>query len=104
MREINIQQFSENLISTYRRYLYTTNFISDSEPELRQAVWNELNKPDIFVRGPIATCIPAYQHSLKGSELINSKSSPKLDLILSRLDQKEFDLTRPFYEHQIESL
>ena len=33
MQEINVHEFSETLIETYRRYLFTTNLVADSEHE-----------------------------------------------------------------------
>lgn len=104
MQEVNIHEFAENLIATYRRYLFTSNQIADSEPELQRAVWDALNQPDVFVRNPLVTCIPAYKQSLRGADLIARQSPPKLSPLLAGFQQKEFDLGRPLYEHQIESL
>lgn len=104
MNEINVHEFSESLIETYRRYLYTFNLISDSEPELRQEVWEKLKQRDIFALRPLVTSIPAYMPSVAGQELIGRSSPPMLSPSLSRLNPKEFDLRRPLYGHQAEAL
>jgi ATP-dependent helicase YprA (DUF1998 family) len=103
MQEINVHQFAENLISTYRRYLYTTNMVPDSEPALGEAIWEALNERDVFVRRPLVTCIPAYKHSLTGTALLDRKSPPMLSNKLARIDPQDFHLGRALYEHQVES-
>src|SRR5258706_13576959 len=104
MREINIRDFSENLIATFRRYLFTSNLIADSEPELRQEIWQSLNEQNIFVRRPLITCIPAYKHSFKGRELLGRTKPPMLADVLKNFNRKDFDLDRAMYEHQVEAL
>ena len=104
MREINVYDFSENLVSTFRRYLFTFNLIADSEPELRREVWRALNQEDVFVRRPLITCIPAYKQSLKGEDLLTREEPPRLAAPLKRFNPKEFDLGRSLYEHQAEAL
>ena len=104
MQEINVHEFAENLISTYRRYLYTTNMVADSEPALSEAIWEALNERDVFVRRPLVTCIPAYKHLLTGTALLDRESPPMLSKKLARIDPQDFDLARALYEHQVESL
>ncbi|MCU1267562.1 MAG: box helicase [Acidobacteria bacterium] len=100
MREINVHQFSSALIDTYRRYLFTTNMVADSEPELRQAFWEALQQEDVFSLRPLVTSIPAYKQGPTGVDLIGRKEVPRFAKGLERLNQREFDLTRSLYEHQ----
>jgi len=100
MREINVHQFSSALIDTYRRYLFTTNMVADSEPELRQTFWNALCQEDVFSLRPLVTSIPAYKPGPTGEDLINRKAPPHFAQGLEGLNKKEFDLNRPLYEHQ----
>ena len=104
MREIKVNEFSERLVETYRRYLFTTNLICDSEPELRQEVWEKLCQQGIFTRSPLVTSIPAYKHSFTGADLAGRDAPPMLAPRLRQLSPKEFDLRRPLYEHQVEAV
>jgi ATP-dependent helicase YprA (DUF1998 family) len=104
MREINVHKFAETLRTTFQRYLFTTNLVADSEPELRQAVWGALQQPEIFTRDPLVTCIPAYRLARSGEELLRRQDAPKLHPLLAQLNRREFDLARRLYEHQVEAL
>ncbi|HEX8494415.1 MAG TPA: DEAD/DEAH box helicase [Pyrinomonadaceae bacterium] len=104
MSEIKVHEFSERLVETYRRYLFTTNLICDSEPELRQEVWEKLRQQGIFTRSPLVTSIPAYKDSHTGADLAGRDAPPMLTDRLRQLSPKEFDLKRPLYEHQVEAI
>ncbi len=104
MSEIKFHEFSSQLVETYRRYLFTTNLISDSEPELRQELWDKLSQRDIFALRPLVTSIPAYKQSFPGADLIGRTAPPMLAPSLRKLAPQEFDLNRPLYEHQVEAL
>ncbi len=77
-REINVHGVTERLTTTFRRYLYTTNLVADSEPELRRAVFAALGERDVFVRGPFVSAIPAYSPAATGAELMGRAEPPRL--------------------------
>ena len=104
MPEVNLLRFQESLVETFRRYLYTLNFISDNEKELRKAFWNALQQPDVFFREPLLSAIPAYQTSGSTSDLLSRSSPPRLHPLLSRLSTARFDVARPLFTHQVESV
>src|SRR6266566_851426 len=104
MHEINVHQFSNTLVERYRRYLYTTNMVADSEPELRSAIWEALCQPDIFARLPLVTSIPAYKQGPRGVDLTVRDTPPRLSPILSKLAPKEFDFERALYQHQADAI
>lgn len=104
MSEINVHELSERLTSTFRSYLYTTNLVSDSEPELRRAVFDALGQRDVFARGPLVSAIPAYAPAESGADLMQRTEAPMLHLGLERCDPSQFDLSRPLYRHQVESI
>ncbi|MGD9588738.1 MAG: DEAD/DEAH box helicase [Pyrinomonadaceae bacterium] len=104
MKEINVHTFSTRLNATFRRYLATTNLIADSEPYLRDEVWAQLGKPDLFFRKPLVTAIHSYKQSCTGASILGSNSVPHLSSQLRNLNPLEFDLNRPLYEHQLKSL
>jgi len=47
-KELNPLQFANELISTYRRYLFTATPISEDEPELRDEFWRQLDEFHFF--------------------------------------------------------
>lgn len=104
MKEINVHEFSNGLYDTFRRYLATTNLIADTEPGLREEIWNQLGEYDFFARRPLITSIPAYKPALAGQVLLNASAFPSLSNLLKKLNSDEFDLRRPLYQHQIEAL
>lgn len=104
MKEINVHEFTTGLNETFRRYLATTNLIVDSEPNLREEIWNQLGKDDFFARRPLVTAIPAYKPSIAGRNLLGLKSNPSLTESLRKLNSEEFDLNRPLYQHQLTAL
>lgn len=104
MKEINVHEFSNGLNDTFRRYLATTNLIADTEPGLREEIWNQLGEHDFFARRPLVTSIPAYKPALAGQTLLNASTFPSLSILLKKLNSNEFDLRRPLYQHQIDAL
>src|SRR5262245_47635465 len=100
MREIDFHEFTDSLTGTFRRYLFTTNLVADSEPGLRQAIFEELRRPNVFARQPLITCIPAYTLSLTAAELMRRGEAPHLEPSLGRFSPQEFDPARQLYEHQ----
>jgi ATP-dependent helicase YprA (DUF1998 family) len=104
MREVNVHDFSNTVTSTFQRYLFTRNLISDNEPDLRQAFWNQLQLRECFARPPLLSTIPSYRTSLSIEELIARQGPPHLHDGLRKLDTTELDTRRPLYEHQVKSI
>lgn len=104
MKEINVHEFSNGLNDTFRRYLATTNLIADTEPGLREEIWNQLGEYDFFARRPLVTSIPAYKPALAGNTLVGALAFPSLSELLTKLNSDELDLRRPLYQHQIDAL
>jgi Lhr-like helicase len=103
-QEINVHELSERLTATFKRYLYTTNLVSDSEPELRQTVFDELGQPNVFVRGPLVSTIPAYATVTPAATLLGLSGTPTLHPSLRGCDPGQFDLARPLYKHQVDAI
>lgn len=104
MREINAYEFESNVTDTFRRYLFTTNSVSDAEPALRNAIQEELQQPNLFHSDPLVTCLPNYQSSHIAEDLFNRPAPPHLHSSLGRFDRSQFDPTRALYEHQLQAL
>src|SRR5689334_3603264 len=101
MPEVNLNAFHSALVETFRRYLFTLNFLPDSERALRDAFWNQLQAKDIFCREPLLSVIPAYQQGVPAADLVGKTQPPRLHSMLSRLPSAKFDLHRPLYRHQV---
>lgn len=104
MREINAYEFENNVTATFRRYLFTTNLVSDAEPELREAILGELKQPNLFNSDPLVTCLPTYQTELAAENLFDKKEAPRLHSMLGRFDRSQFDPARALYAHQLDAL
>ncbi len=104
MTEVNVADFYTALSTTFRRYLFTLNFLPDSESELRGAFWKALEASDMICREPLLSVIPAYRQAQTAAALLGGKDSPRLDSRLGQLPVKVFDPARPLYEHQLGSL
>src|SRR5437667_11235615 len=104
MADLSIRHFSGALRDTFRRYLFTQNFIADSERALRDAFWTALQEPEVFCRDPLLGAIPSYEpmHSLR--ELTTRHEIPKLDPRLNSLPSTVFDVDRKLYAHQESSI
>jgi superfamily II DNA/RNA helicase len=102
--EIDPVLFSSELKNTFRRYLYTANMTSDSEPDLQDQFWTELNQPERIVHGPLIHCIPSYKQGQTLKEIIDAATDPKISSKFLSLPADQFDPTRPLYSHQIQAL
>lgn len=103
--EINPLQFSNRLIDTYRRYIFSATPISHDEPELRDEFWRQIDEFR-FCEGPYIQYQPTYKRTIRVAELFDGNDSLSLDLNLKScfrpedLEQEEYRL----YRHQEESL
>ena len=104
MPEILLKEFRSAVEDTFRRYLFTLNFLSDGEPQLREAFRNALRGRDVFSRDPLVSVIPAYKPGESVEHLISRSDAPLLHPKLSRLAAGGFDPQRPLYEHQVTSI
>ena len=102
--EIDPILFTSELKTTFRRYLYTANMTSDSEPDLQDRFWTELDAPDRIINGPLIHCIPCYKQVQTLKEVIEAHGSPVVSPKFLKLPQDQFDPTRPLYSHQLEAL
>src|SRR5580700_1535753 len=78
MSEVNLSEFHGALAETFRRYLFTLNFLPDGERELRDAFWTALQAKDVFYRDPLLSIIPAYRQGKSTSALFGRKQAPYL--------------------------
>ena len=104
MPEIHPQEFLNQVSSTFRRYLFTQNFVADSDSDLRGAFWEALQEPGLFYGLPLVSALPAYETAGSSRSLIGSADPPRLHPSLGKLPPSRFDLDRPLYSHQIASL
>ncbi len=95
MAEVNLSEFHGTLVETFRRYLFTLNFLPDNERELREAFWNALQAKNVFCRDPLLSIIPAYKQEKAAAELFGRKYPPRLHPKLSRFSTAKFDTERP---------
>jgi superfamily II DNA/RNA helicase len=104
MPEIHPQEFLSQISSTFRRYLFTQNFVADSDADLRNAFWDALQEPGLFYGPPLVSALPAYETAASARSLLGRSGAPFLHPSLGRLPPNRFDLDRPLYSHQIASL
>ena len=102
--EIDPIAFTKELKSTFRRYLYTANMTSDSEPALQDKFWQELDAPDRIINGPLIHCIPSYKQVSTLKQVIASGANPTVSAKFLKLPSSQFDPNRPLYSHQLEAL
>ena len=103
--EIDPIRFDSELQATFRRYLYTSNLICDSEPELQNRFWDELTSPLRILNGPFIHCIPAYEPAESLVDLIAGKRHGlKLSDRFLKLPREQFDPTRPLHTHQANAI
>ncbi len=102
--EIDVLAFDRDLRQTYERYIYTTNLISDQEPELQQEFSRLVSEEFSIFHGPYVHCTPSYKSSFSLRELIAGKASVSVSPALARLPREEFDPDRPLYSHQVEAI
>ena len=74
MSELNIRKLHDDVVSTYRRYLFSANYVPDNEPELQTRFWDALQEENMVSREPLLTVLPAYLQALASRELIDAKS------------------------------
>lgn len=101
--EIDAIKFNQDLCETFHRYLYTTNMITEKEPELRDAFLGKLGDEFKVIAGPFVNCQPSYKQSISLSSLVAGGAGISVPRELLSLDCKEFDVNRPLYSHQVES-
>src|SRR5437868_837478 len=104
MPEIHPQEFLNQISDTFRRYLFTQNFVADSDADLRNAFWDALQEPGLFYRPPLVSALPAYETAASARSLLGRRDAPSLHRSLGKLPPNRFDLDRPLYSHQIASL
>jgi superfamily II DNA/RNA helicase len=104
MPEINVRQFRRVLEGTFRKYLFTLNFMPDNEKELREAFGQALLRQQVFSRDPLLNVIPSYPPDKTPSELMVRQNAPRLHPGLKRLAEGGLDPDRPLYEHQARSI
>jgi superfamily II DNA/RNA helicase len=103
--EIDPIRFDSELQATFRRYLYTSNLICDSEPELQNRFWEDLTVPLRILNGPFIHCIPAYESAESLADLIVGKRSGlKLSKKFLQLPREQFDPARPLHRHQANAI
>ena len=102
--EVDILAFEEDLRSTYERYIYTANLISDQEPELQDAFSKRITEGFSVFNGPYVHCTPNYRQGYSLQELIEGKDGVRLSSGLASLPVEQFDPSRPLYSHQVAAL
>ncbi|QTA78672.1 NTP hydrolase p-loop and helicase domains-containing [Desulfonema limicola] len=104
-KEINLLHFSNELIETYRRYLFSATPISEDEPELKEEFWKRIEEFHFF-NGPYIQYQPSYTRSIPFAELFTRSDNLSLDTKLKSCFKSE-DLDRPefrLYTHQADAL
>jgi len=104
MTEINLREFVGSISSTLRRYLFTANFIADSERGLREQFLRELDGSNVFSREPLLSAIPSYEGDLSIRALLERGEPPYLHGSLRQLGTSGLDIDRPLYSHQVASV
>ena len=102
--EIDILAFERDLRSTYERYIYTANLISDQEPELQNAFAGRISEGFNVFNGPYVHCTPCYRQGYSLRELIEGRNEVQLATGLASIPSDQFDPSRPLYSHQVEAL
>ncbi len=104
MREINVKEFTDALSNTLRRYMFTANFIADSERRLGEEFLRELHSSNLFSREPLLSAVATYERDLPCRALFSRGEPPRLHASLAALGESGFDIDRPLYTHQVASL
>ena len=102
--EIDPILFTRDLQNTFRRYLYTSNLICDSEDEMQDRFWNALQADGRILNGPFVHCTPAYKPGASLEELIRRPEGPRLSEKFLSLPAAHFDPRRPLHSHQVEAI
>ncbi len=103
--EINPLVFSQRLVSTFKRYLFSATPISDDEPQLQKEFWNQLDDFR-FARGPFVQYQPAYKRVMRFADLFEEKSKVALDPRLKQCFSQEELASEEFrlYRHQYDAI
>lgn len=104
MSELNIRKLHDDVVSTYRRYLFSANYIPDNEPDLQTRFWAALQEENMVSREPLLTVLPAYLQGLTSRDLIEAKSAPSLHTRFSAMPKAHFDPERRLYAHQVQAI
>lgn len=102
--EIDAIEFNRDLDETYKRYLFTTNLISDLEPELKDSFLSKLGSDFEIVRGPYVHATPCYKPDKSVRSLVNGEGEVTLSKGMLDLPADTFDPDRPLYSHQVEAM
>ena len=102
--EIDPVLFTRDLQATFRRYLYTSNLICDSERELQDRFWHELQREMRILNGPFVHCTPAYKPGASLADLIQRRDRTRLSEKFLSLPKAHFDPARPLHSHQAEAI
>lgn len=102
--EIDAIEFNKDLEETYKRYLFTSNLISDLEPELKASFLSKLGGDFEIVRGPYVHATPCYKPDKSVRSLVNEKGAVTLSKGMLDLPTDTFDPDRPLYSHQVEAM
>ncbi|HML78996.1 DEAD/DEAH box helicase [Geobacter sulfurreducens] len=102
--EIDAIEFNRDLDETYKRYLFTTNLISDLEPELKDSFLSKLGSDFEIVRGPYVHATPCYRPDKSVRRLVNGEGEVTLSKGMLDLPADTFDPDRPLYSHQVEAM
>ncbi len=102
--EIDPIQFQQDLQGTFRRYLYTSNIVCDSEQELQDEFWSELAKPLRILHGPFVHCTPSYMAAESLAQLIDGRGGSRLSKKFLDLPVEHFDPHRLLHLHQVQAI
>jgi len=103
MKHFDPFTISGELKERYIQYLLDSHVIHDSEDELRSQFEQALRRRDQFVREPLVSIIPAYEHGVAPEELLGRQEVPRLDDRLRSLSSA-FEPSRPLYTHQLQAI
>jgi len=95
---------SDRLRDAFVDYLLDTHRIHDGQDALRNKLKETLREPNLFIREPLISSIPAYVHGPTPAELLDRTDSPCFDQKMRALNADEFVLDRPLYAHQVQAI
>ncbi|WP_224984208.1 DEAD/DEAH box helicase [Geomonas agri] len=102
--EIDAIEFNRDLKDTYKRYLFTSNMISDQDQDLKNAFLSKLGDEYEIVRGPYVHATPCYRPAQSVRQLVGGQDDVKLAKGMLDLPHDVFDPDRPLYSHQVEGM
>ena len=104
LSEIDAIAFNKDLQDTYLRYLFTTNSISDQEPELQETFLDKLRERRSVFNGPYIHCTPCYKSAPSLKDLVTGKGPVSINKGILSLPSRFFDPDQPLYSHQVEAI